>query len=100
MAIKTIKPRKSQNWIARYNGNTGQVELASRVKRGRCFTQWGMTYDPTDPNSWFANPIDPTLKATTVVSNLTVGKVAYFRYRSILKDGPSPWSDILKIMVV
>ncbi len=100
MTIKMINPRQNKQWTAHYTGNPGEVELSAKVKAARAFTQWQCLTDVNDLTTWTTYPIDPTLKSTTVVKNLPLGKVLFFRYRSILKAGPSEWSEAIKLMIV
>jgi len=100
MDLKGHTNRGKQEEGAFYTGLTGEIEIVGKVKSYRCAYQWQMTQTPTDLQSWKMEEIDPTLQSKTIVKNLTVGTTYYFRYRVILKEGPTLWSAAFKMMIL
>jgi hypothetical protein len=100
MNLKGFTKRGKQQWGVHYTGMTGEVECQGSTRKTRCAYEWQRTLTPDNLPSWRVDEITTTLQATTIVKGLTVGKDIYFRYRMILKDGPTQWSDPICIHII
>ncbi len=66
----------------------------SREKKRAAAYEWQWSLDKV---TW--NDLPLTLRASTSVSDLPVGKYVYFRTRSTTVDGTSNWSDPIQFLV-
>ena len=76
-----------------------EVDLTAVKLHHRQATEWDMSYNPANPRSWFQVRIPSTLAIFTTVKDLPSDVDVYFRFRTILKDGPTDWSDIIMVHV-
>ena len=71
------------------NGDvSGSVKLTAKSEDKRAAYQWQMSPDNTN---W--SDLEPTLQAKTFVDGLTPGNKVNFRYRAVVKSGPTSWSN-------
>jgi hypothetical protein len=105
MDIKAPGGKSASEWNVTHGETSGSVEIAGSIKgykTNRYSFQWQMTRDLSDEESWFtkANFIDPTLQMTTQVKGLKLKETVWFRFRIILKDGPTEWSEPIGIDII
>jgi hypothetical protein len=100
MDIKGTARRQKQVWAVHYTGISQEIEVTGSVRAQRCAYEWQMTETPDNIPSWRVKEITTTLQSTTIVKGLEVGKYISFRYRIILKDGPTQWSDPIKVLII
>ena len=104
MDIMGVGGRSDQEWTVTRGETSGSVELTGSIKgyknKRRAF-QWQRTLDPTDQASWYKpeNEILTTINAFTLVTGLNVKDTVYFRYRIILADGVTDWSETISIII-
>ena len=103
MELKGKGGRSSQEWsVTRVAA--GSVELSAVVKAygsKRYAVQWQRSQTPLDSASWYLmeNAIIPTPNGKTIVSDLELTKLMYFRYRIISREDVSDWSYIISIVI-
>ena len=100
MELKGFTKRGKQVWSVKYTGISQEVELTATIKGKRCAYEWQQSATPDDLPSWRVTEITTTLQSTTIATGLPVGKDIYFRFRIILKDGPTQWSDPIKVHII
>jgi len=96
--VKKVSGRPKRTFKVKRT-TSGCVELSASLLGFHCAHEWGMSLNYNDPASWYAIPITPTLKATTIVENLTPCTRVYFRHRIITTDGATDWDQIINIVV-
>ena len=80
----------------KYTGLSGEIELVGTALDKRAAYEWQQSLDS---KTWL-DDIDGTLQAKTIVKGLTPGTIYFFRYRGLLKDGYTKWSQVVWILVV
>jgi len=67
--------------------NSKNIELTGSIKGKTKSHDWGISTDPSDPNSWLVMPVAGTTKGKTEINGLTPGVHYYFRHRCLLSSG-------------
>ena len=81
---------------AKYGELSGEILLVGTALAKRASYEWQKSLDS---KTW-TDDIDGTLQAKTLVKGLTPGTIYFFRYRALLKDGYTKWSQVIFIQVV
>jgi len=105
MEIQGAGGRSPFKWTVTHGKLSGSVDLSADISEyntRRYCSQWQRTKDASDPASWYLleNEILPTLQAKTTVFDLRVKDTVSFRFRLILSDGPTEWSDVIQIIII
>jgi hypothetical protein len=105
MELQGLGGKSELEWSVRHGEKTGSVELAGSIKgykTKRFAVQWQKTKDPSQESTYYLkeNEIIPTLQLTTIVEGLTVKDTVYFRFRLVLKNGVTMWSETLSIVII
>ncbi len=90
----TLRPRQTFSIVRGEMPGTIQV-LAESVPRGS--HEWQYTTDIAESTGWIDG--EPTVQAHTTFTGLESGKRYFFRHRTVLPRGPSPWSDPQGVIV-
>ena len=80
----------------KYGELSGEILLVGTALAKRASYEWQKSLDS---KTW-TDDIDGTLQAKTLVKGLTPGTIYFFRYRALLKDGYTKWSQVVFIQVV
>jgi len=104
MEIQGIGGKQALEWNVKKGELSKSAELSAKIKgynTKRYAVQFQKTTDMNDEDSWYlrANEIVPLLQAETTVFNLTLKDTVYFRFRLILADGPTEWSEVISIII-
>jgi hypothetical protein len=73
---------------------SGSIKVVAKNAQGARSHEWQVS---TDGKTWTNAP--PSAQATTVIDNLQVGVLTYFRQRVITKTGASDWSAPVSMIV-
>jgi hypothetical protein len=87
-----VRPKSAIN--ARAGSVPGSVKLLVKAVATRASYEWQFS---SDQKTWTNAPT--TLQAKTVISGLTSGTIAYFRFRGVTKAGEGAYSQIVQILV-
>lgn len=104
MEVMGTGGRTSQEWSLQRGEHSCSVKLLGKIIKTKskryCF-QWQRTPNPENPDSWYERKMEiiPTLQGSTMVLKLPLKETMYFRYRVILPDGATEWSETLSIIV-
>lgn len=96
MSPKITTIRQKQVFSVKTAG-TGAVELTASRIAVREAHQWDCSKDGT---TWFTMDVPPTLEAKTIISDLLVNTLYYFRHRHIIKGGVTVWDPTITFRVV
>ena len=97
MSVKSFQPRQKRVFAVQLGDMPGTVMLeAEHLVRGS--HEWQYSLDVSNLTAWV--DVDPSIRATTTIGGLVSLKHYFFRHRSILKDGPTPWEYPIEITVL
>ena len=95
MKVKRIGAVNKQDFSVKHGEVSGSIFLVAKaVETSHAAHEWRMSLDG---NAW--TYITTTLQASTTVSGLNPGTKVLFQHRTILKDGPTDWSQDEAIIV-
>jgi len=94
MQLRKASVHAKQVFAATSGPEPGSVVLTAPASPQRDSHEWQAG---ADPSAWTSLP--STRKARTRVTGLPVGSPHYFRHRTLTKDGYSPWSDPVVLVV-
>jgi len=86
--------RNKPDLQVRQGALSGTVLLIAKAAGRRAAYTWQWSLDQ---KVW--TDLQPTLKASTSAVNLAVGVMHSFRFRSVMKAGPSEWSQVVSLIV-
>jgi len=95
MNVKKAAPRPKRVFAATEGTVSGSVKLVTEAAARRASYEW--QYSTDGAKTW--TPAPPTLQAKTTITGLPPGTAVAFRYRSVVKAGPSDWSQPIQIIV-
>lgn len=96
MKVKKQGGINKQNFTAKNGEVSGTIDLAAKGVKERSAHDWAKSVD--NEVTWIS--LTPTLAAHTTDTGLTKGDFIVYRHRTILKDGPTDWSDPIEVVVL
>lgn len=97
MGVRDFSLRQKQGFGVKHGNVSGSVDLTGpSVDRGS--HEWQYSADPSNPNNWV--DAESTVRASTTIGGLEIGKRYYFRHRLVTPDGLTEWDEPESIVVV
>lgn len=97
MNVKDFSAHQKQTFGVKHGRISGSVALTgSSINRGS--HEWQYSTDPSNSNNWI--DAEPTVRASTTINGLEVGKRYYFRHRILNPEGLTEWDEPESIIVV
>jgi hypothetical protein len=94
MSVRKIGKRSKDELSARNGGVSGTVVLDAKAVAPAATYYWHYSLDQ---ESWTSAP--ETMKAKTVVSDLTSAETYYFRFRALTRAGEIDFSQVVSLLV-
>jgi hypothetical protein len=95
LSLKKTPVRKPRVFTAKPGAVSGSVEVIAVSAGRRASYEW--QYSTDGGKTWIEAP--PSLQAKTTISGLPVASTVQFRFRSVIKAGPSDWSQPTALLV-
>jgi hypothetical protein len=95
LPMKKTPVRKPRAFTAKQGAVSGSVEVIAVSAARRASYEW--QYSTDGGKTWIEAP--PSLQAKTTISGLPVASTVQFRFRSVVKAGPSDWSLPTSLLV-
>jgi hypothetical protein len=93
-AVRKVTNRLKNEIAATAGDVPGSVKVIAKAVSNRASYEWQFS---SDQKTWTNAPT--TLQAKTVISGLTSGTIAYFRFRGVTKTGEGTFSQVVQILV-
>jgi hypothetical protein len=92
--VRKTATRTKPTFVVTRGPVSGSAKLVAKSAGQRASYEWQYG---TDGKTWTTMPV--TLKAKTIVENLTPGTSYSFRYRAVTKAGEGDWSNIATLVM-